>query len=573
MKYQLTSKTLEFRFPDRIPERWLNILTRVWNDGLFYLKWYEHQQRIAKCQELGIEIDPAIRIQLKKDGDDKKWTFYQPIERKRRIDKTKSWDKDNLEIVPIDFEIKPDDPIPAPEEKRAKPDYVNPVWLEPCEIKFDNAIELRKPFAKKRCDWLAESDIPMVYVNDFLELVLIAAWDAYKKGKRKCPRYKNKDRERVSTIPSASFRNQCRWLGGDELKLPGFDRVRIAGIDKLLFDPLTELSEEMEQHPDRYPQLQQKIDAVFIKERSVLIKENGFSLSKLRKELEPERLDEFLKKYENYLDLEECKSKAVEYYSLPGSFRLIQRNGYNYIQISGFFSTKSTETNKTVAIDTGVKLLIQGTNGLNVKHTDFTKYERRLSNLDRRISKCVHGSSAWQKLMKKKRAIELTVAKSKKTRQTYYAAQIADVNQHIIFKNIEIPPTVGLPLPIFDKSQGYLPNGATRRSAINRVIYDKSLGQFRLLLEQQSAKHGRQLEVIKVDPKTTSGEMLDSVRARSNRKISPSNSESQNETVERKLKEGGKRKRLPKSQNIPETKTPEPIKFNKRDRTRERNIG
>jgi hypothetical protein len=546
-----SQRTIEFLIPIHIPICWYEDLTRVWNQALFFLNWRQHYQRILQCREQGIAIDPYIEIAARKAEDE--WQLYQKTEVDRRIDKTKSWDAENIETVPVNR-------IPY------KFHSVNRCWSEEPPIDWKtkvSAIDLRKPFARKRCEWLAESTIPQTYVNDFIGLVVVPAWEAYQKGQRGKPRYK-KPGELVETIACESFRATCTYSGDDTLRLPGIGKMQINGLDYRLMDSIAVMVQGMTANPDRYPALQIKLDKIMQTDRSKLIKADGVDLKKMRKELSEEAFDELLATYTDRVDTSGHLAKAIEYFSSPGSFKIIRRDGKTYLQIGAEMPTHSRETVKQVTIETGLDLLVSGSNGLVVKHQDLRQFEARLVGLDKAISRCVHGSNAWAKLMAKKRKLEGQIKRSKKAYQTYHAAHIATVNADITVNQIKVKPATGLPIPRPDGEGGYLPNGATKAHEQNKLIHDRALGQFVLLLSQQSKRHGRKLTKVEIAAP-------DSASPEDN---SPSNSAT-DEMVARKGI-GGKRKRLPRStqkQASVSANPPKPIEFKPRNRKREKAIG
>ncbi len=549
-----SQRTIEFALTNEIPIEWFQTLTKVWNQAIFLLNWRQHYQRIQQCAEQGVVIDPLLEIECRKiDGV---WSLFQRTEIERRIDKSKSWDADNIEVVPVNQ-------IPF------RFLTVNPLWATEPPIDWKSkvsAIELRKPFARIRCEWLKESTIPQVYVNDFIGLVVIPAWEAYQKGQRGKPRYKKPD-ELVETIACESFRGQCDYLGNDWLKLPGMSKVQIYGADYKIFAPIRGMVEAMTASPSEFPAFQAKLDKLFQAARSKLIKAEGHDLKKLRKALSEDAFQEFVQGYSDRIDTSGHFEKAIEYFSSPGSFKIIRREGKTYLQIGAEMPTTARRTSKAVLIETGLDKLIIGDNGLNVSHQDFSKDEKRLEGIDRAMSRCVRGSNAWHKLKLKKRKLEGRVKRSKKAYQAYYASQIATVNAEISINKIEVKAATGLPIPRPDGEGEYLPNGATRQKQKNRLIHDRALGQFVLLCEQQSKRRGRKFSKVEAAPPSAKTE-----------DNSPSSSSS--EMVARKGN-GGKGDRLPRSTKSKKQASavaesanpPKPLKFKPRDRKREKRIG
>ena len=143
-------------------DHWLDVLKAVWNRGLALLLWKQYHNRLQKCLEVpdswGFEIKP-VAINCYKDGKD--YVFYSSIAADFRLDKTKGWE------------------VEGNVERRQVLNLVKPHWMSEPLIKGFTAIDVRKPFAFKRYPWLKEQNIPSVLVNDYIELVLVAAWKRY----------------------------------------------------------------------------------------------------------------------------------------------------------------------------------------------------------------------------------------------------------------------------------------------------------------------------------------------------------------------------------------------------------
>lgn len=470
---KLTSiSTAEFLIANIVPENWFEDLTRVWNESLFILNWLQHYKRAIACDATDINVE----IKIKKVGND--WVYYCDRARDFRIDKTKSWDKDNIETRPC-------------------VNLVNPKWSTPPPIDQVSAIALRKCFAKKRCDWLEESNTPSVYINDFIGLAVIPAWEAYQKGQRGKPKYKH--RYKVDTIPCASFRAQCHALDGDKLKLPGME-VEVRGVRSRLLNKIDKIVEGMRMNPNSYPRLQEKIAKLTTEIVGKLVKNEG----KTRKELSEEEI----KKFTNLVNKSEVLEKAIAYFSAPGSFRILKREEKTYLQITAEIPVTAAVATKQVGVDVGLDLLCHTTSGLKVKHQDFTKELARIDTLNQHLAKMKYGSNNYNKLLNKIRKIQGKIKRSKKGKQAYVAQQIADVNQAIAVKKIKVKDTIENPLP---KANGtrYLPNGKAEASLKNREIHDCAIGQFVSKLAQQSQKKGRDITFVEVEIEATPEEVAE----------------------------------------------------------------
>jgi hypothetical protein len=549
----VSPRTIEFLINDIIPQEWLDLLTKTWNYGIWILQWEQHHRRMTKCKEQGIEINPYNEIRARKNSEGQ-WELYQPTTIKRRWDKTKSWDSNNVYDCPVNI-------IPY------KFLSVPPAWAEKAPgISNSTAFELQKPFAKKRRPYLKDSSIPSVIIGDFVELVISAAWEAYQKGDRGKPRFK-KDGDRVTTIPCKNFRSSCK-VDGDRLKLPGLDWIIIPGLQQRVMMPIAALAKSMKANPHEYPELVAKQEKLLQAERSRLLKEDGLNLKNLRKELSEAEVQEILDDYTLRIDQQKLFDKAIEYYSSPGAFRLCQKRGKTYLQITGFFPTKTAARSREILVKTGLDLMISASNGLVVKHQDFSKQDKRLSNLDKVISRCEHGSKAWQKLMAKKRKLEARVADSKRLRQVFYASKISKTNNKIIVEKITIKDKIGLPIPKPDGKGNYLPNGAGKAHEKNKLIHDVALGQFVLLCKQQAKRRGRIYSEISTEleaPGTTGSE-----------DNSPSNDENREMVGDRPNtsgKDSNIRLLAVQPARVKEPKKPTKVATPRRNRKREKMIG
>ncbi|QUY44841.1 hypothetical protein [Acaryochloris marina] len=135
---------------------WMDTLKHVFNRGIALLEWRQFYNRLQKVLEVDPDYCTPVQLNVTKVGDE--WSMSCDCSIKARIDKTKSWDGANIEYRPACTLVKPH-------------------WFtEPLTTGY-SAVDLRKPFARKRYDKLG--DIPQVYVNDFISLVVTKAWANY----------------------------------------------------------------------------------------------------------------------------------------------------------------------------------------------------------------------------------------------------------------------------------------------------------------------------------------------------------------------------------------------------------
>jgi Probable transposase len=464
--------TQEFQVDIDIPEQWFDCLKRVWNESLFHLSWLQHYKRAEKNSHTS-----ASEIRIFKKGED--YIACCDIGKEVRIDRKKSWNPENIEWRPCCS-------------------IVPSRWLTEPPISSYKSADVCKLFALKKCEWAKESGISSVYLNDYVSQVIIPAWESYQKGIRQKPSYKRLN-EKVTTIVSASFRAQCS-IDGNIVALPKLGHVAVEGLQKRLMKYVDDLVVNMRQSPDKYDILSKKIAKVISLEAIVLAKESGI------KKPTKEQVAGFKKQ----IHYDDALEKALDYFSKPGSFKIIKRNNKTYLQISAYVEHHDNSPAKQVGVDTGLDLLIDGTNGLKVKHLDFNREHARIDLLNEKLSKMKYGSNNYKKTHAKIAKIHDNIKRSRKGYQAYWASQLADVNHSVAIKQVNPSKCFKNPTPRLDKSKTkYIPNGKTDAKAANRELANCSLSQFATLTEQQCAKRGRNYAKVVIEAEATKEEILE----------------------------------------------------------------
>lgn len=225
----LTPKTFEYLYPASIPQEWLITANRIWNEGLQLLEWRQHWLNLQKC--LKVESDwckweqypTAIHWHKNNDGS---WAMCSRLGRDQRIDKTKSWDKDNIEwrecryIVPLQ-------------------------WLEEPPIDSYSAFSLVKPFRQKR--GFDSGTMPSGLVQSSVQR-LAQSWDQYMKGKRGKPKYRGK-RNPIESLNYDGFRHFCELTFDGKVKLLGMPLIEVHGIDSHLLPLIHRTAEYIKTNP------------------------------------------------------------------------------------------------------------------------------------------------------------------------------------------------------------------------------------------------------------------------------------------------------------------------------------
>ena len=535
--YSSAVVTREFKIDSVFPERWFDDLKRIWNESIFYLNWLQACNRAKRNNALQLPAVEIITRKIKSEDKDDGWVSYCWLTKDFRLDKTKSWDKENLHQIQL--RQLPDGTFEAyslllvqyytrwllalklnsithkiccanlPKQitnwnnindfDLTQPFFINPKFLTEPPISQFNSFELKKPFAKKRCEWLKNSDIPAIYINDYIELIVYPAWEAYQKGNKGKPLYK-RPKDKVKTIKSASFRGQCKVESEDKIVFPKLDAIKVNGFEERLLNPIKDLVEKMLANPEQYDALQSKIKRIKSDETSRLIKVDG----KKRKELSPEEL----LAYEQQLDDKEIFSKAIDYFSKPGSFAIVRRGEKTYLQITAEVPVTITETERQVGVNTGLDLLVESSTGIKIKHPNFIDKTARLDTLRTKLSAMKVGSNNHKKLSAKIAKISARIARAKKGKHDYAAQWLADGYGEIVLKKVKPNECIENPIPIRSKDGVYLPNGKSDAKTKNEELMACAIGNFAAKLKQQAQKRKRVFAEVSLEAEATPEEVL-----------------------------------------------------------------
>lgn len=161
------------------------------------------------------------------------------------------------------------------------------------------------------------------------------------------------------------------------------------------------------------------------------------------------------------------------------------------------------ESSEEIGIDVGLEAFLTDSNGNRVENPRFLrKSEEQLTTLHQQLSRCVRGSNRYkatvQKLARKYRKI-------RNQRRDFLhkeARKLVNVNQTIVVEELQPKNMSARPAPKQDENGMYVPNGASRKSGLNKSILDASWGMFFALLAAKASSGGR--EFIAVSPHGTS---------------------------------------------------------------------
>lgn len=208
----LTNQTIEFALPSNtIPPAWLRMAENIWNDALTLLNWRQHYLRLQECLAVPDEdylFDLSHPVAIEKIKVGKEYYLHCWIGRDTRIDKSKSWDKDNIQFIPS---IK----------------LVRPHWNTEPPIDRRSAFTLCKQFTKK--SGYDYSPLPSGMMQNVVAMVC-DAWDKYLKTGAGKPKYKGK-RNPITSLGYDGFRSFCT-IDGNTIKLVGLDWMEL-DLDRL----------------------------------------------------------------------------------------------------------------------------------------------------------------------------------------------------------------------------------------------------------------------------------------------------------------------------------------------------
>jgi hypothetical protein len=238
---KLTAKTLEFLYSADLPKEWLTISDRLWNNALHLLNWRQHYLRYQQCAETETlphwgEWDIQHPIALEKQKHKDAWGLVCRLGADFRIDKTKSWDADNLEFKSL---------------CRIVPSH----WLNPPPIDSASEFSLKKQFSKKiGYDY---SPLPSAIMQSLIKS-LCKSWAEYGKGRLGKPRYRGR-KNPIQSISYDGFRHHCKLHDDGRVKLLGMDAVYVAGVRSRLLPLIEQTSAYLRENPtDRVLELASK---------------------------------------------------------------------------------------------------------------------------------------------------------------------------------------------------------------------------------------------------------------------------------------------------------------------------
>jgi hypothetical protein len=438
----LANKTIEFKLPDNtIPAEWFDYLMLLWNDCVELLNWRQHYLRAVECDAAEL---PRVAIEKTKQGDD--YYLHCWIGRDSRIDRSKSWDKDNLVFIP---------------QVRLVPEQ----WLSAPPIEGRSAFTLCRPFTvKAECtalNYRSHRFTPGLLPSGLMQSAVAGcakSWDKYIKSGAGKPKYKGV-KTPIRSFDYDGFRSFCK-IDGTRIKLLGMDWIHAPGLIRM----------------------NRLIEATF-------------------NHLMVNPTDRVFKKAEK-----DGLEAAARYYAQPGLYRLIRRGNSDYLQLAGeFVCSAPAVSSRAIAIAVGGDNLYSGSNGVVIKNYDTTHLTERIIALQKVLSKKDYKSKNWNKLQLKINELQRQQASAKRKHQQYHAQWLTDCCGEIEVSKVP-PVIVSVPVPAPDGKGGYLPNGAGIVSDNNLKAAKVATGQFIEIIKQQGSRRNRIVRVIVDKSPVTQGE-------------------------------------------------------------------
>ena len=164
------------------------------------------------------------------------------------------------------------------------------------------------------------------------------------------------------------------------------------------------------------------------------------------------------------------------------------------------------DTTSAIGIDMGLIDFVYTSDGYHIPKPKFLKrYEKRLKILQRRFHKERKENGYTKRFYKLLRALQKTHVKVHNTRVDFLhktANELLERADVIVYENLNIRNMTKRPKKKKGKDGRYLPNGAKRKSRLNKAIMDAGWGMFREILKYKAEMKGKL--VVGVDPKYTS---------------------------------------------------------------------
>ncbi|MCL1474885.1 transposase [Argonema antarcticum A004/B2] len=177
------------------------------------------------------------------------------------------------------------------------------------------------------------------------------------------------------------------------------------------------------------------------------------------------------------------------------------------IEIPGELPEVKTKIKSVVGIDVGVNRLVALSDGSfveNIRATTNTRNARRLAMRQRAASRKINGSKNKAKAYQKLAKMQHKLTQKRNGHNWQAASKIVKTADAVGREDLKITNMVKRAKPKHNGKGGYLKNGASAKTGLNKVILDCGWGDLFNKIAWLAAKSGK--PVIAVDPKYSSQE-------------------------------------------------------------------
>ena len=154
-------------------------------------------------------------------------------------------------------------------------------------------------------------------------------------------------------------------------------------------------------------------------------------------------------------------------------------------------------TGNETGIDVGLKVFLVTAHGDAVENPrHYRKAERALQKAQKRVSRRTKGSN------RRTKAVKLCAKQHQHVRRQrsdfHHKTALALVRRYdtIDVEAIQAAHLSRRPTPVSDGTGGYLPNGASRKTGLNKSIHDAGWGHFLSILACKAAWAGKRVEAV-----------------------------------------------------------------------------
>lgn len=204
------------------------------------------------------------------------------------------------------------------------------------------------------------------------------------------------------------------------------------------------------------------------------------------------------------------------------TLKIVKEPSGHYLQLTGELPTKKLNpSNKAVGLATGYPQIYTTDGGKIVQPSACCrKMEKRLARLQRKASRRQNGSANQQKVFQQ---IGRLHEKSRRSRRAFnhkLSTYVVREYGGIATAKAEIKKITRRPRPIMNREgRGYISNGATRKSQVNKNFLNSGLAQLTIMIEQKAKVAGR--EFIAIDCKDLPDEPRQLAEKYSNKLLLP----------------------------------------------------